>query len=262
VSADPTLLEQVLVNLVVNARDAMPDGGKLEIRVERGPGDPASAPHGTARLTVTDSGIGMDEATRSRLFEPFFTTKTQGTGLGLASSYGIIQQHGGDIRVESEPARGTRFIVTLPCVVSGDVPSKTSRRSSSSPPARGTVLVVDDEEAVRRTTARLVQSLGYAVLDASGGVSALAHADQHSGRIDILLCDIVMPGEDGRDLAAALVQRRPELRVVFMSGYSNDMQELRVEGALFLHKPFGRDELAQKLTEVGASAALRPTRFT
>ena len=127
VSADPTLLEQVLVNLVANARDAMPDGGRLELRVESGPADPDGAPHGTARLTVTDSGIGMDEATRARIFEPFFTTKTQGTGLGLASSYGIIQQHRGDIRVESEPLCGTRFIVTLPCVAPGNDVQKDSR---------------------------------------------------------------------------------------------------------------------------------------
>jgi two-component system cell cycle sensor histidine kinase/response regulator CckA len=255
VSADPTLLEQVLVNLVVNARDAMPDGGRLEIRVQDGAPDPVGAPHGTARLSVTDSGIGMDEATRARLFEPFFTTKAQGTGLGLASSYGIIQQHGGDIRVESEPSRGTRFIVTLPCVAPGkDVQQKTARPSSSSAPAHGKVLVVDDEEAVRRTSIRLVQSLGYAALEASNGAEARAHLRADDGRIDILLCDIAMAGEDGRDLAAELVTLRPELRVVFMSGYSSDMPDMRVAGALFLQKPFDREELAEKLAAANVKA--------
>jgi PAS domain S-box-containing protein len=255
VNADPTLLEQVLVNLVVNARDAMPDGGRLEIRVENGAPDPVSAPHGTACLSVTDSGSGMDEATRARVFEPFFTTKAQGTGLGLASSYGIIQQHGGDIRVESAPSRGTRFVVTLPRVLPGQDPLQKTKRPSSSVPAHGTVLVVDDEEAVRQTSTRLVQSLGYVVLEACNGAEARAHLSADVGRIDILLCDIAMPGEDGRELAADLVKLKPDLRVVFMSGYSSDMPDIRVAGALFLQKPFDREELAEKLAEAKPSDA-------
>ena len=255
VSADPSLLEQVLVNLVVNARDAMPEGGQLEIRVELAPSDPVAAPHGVARLTVADSGVGMDEATRSRIFEPFFTTKGHGTGLGLASSYGIIQQHRGDIRVESEPGRGTRFIVTLPCIAPGEGVEERPRTSSSMAPGRGMVLVVDDDDAVRKTTARLVRSLGYEVLDAGSGAQALARSTEHDGRIDILLCDIVMPGEDGRDLADRLAKLRPELKIVFMSGYSKDLQDPRLTGASFLQKPFGRQELAQKLAEAtGADA--------
>ncbi len=248
VSADASLLEQVLVNLVVNARDAMPEGGRLEIRVDSVPG--GAAPHGTARLSVTDSGVGMDEETRTRIFEPFFTTKSQGTGLGLASSYGIIQQHRGDIRVESEPERGTRFVVTLPCLAPGDEVTPKTAPPPTAVAARGTVLVVDDEEAVRRTTRRLVQSLGYDVLDAGNVAQAMDRSAAHGGRIDLLLCDIAMPGEDGRDLAAELVRLRSGLKVVFMSGYSNDMQEMRLEGALFLQKPFSRDELARKLAEV------------
>ena len=251
VSADPSLLEQVLVNLVVNARDAMPNGGRLTIRVE-GCAAPATDPglSGLALLTVADSGIGMDKETRRRLFEPFFTTKSSGTGLGLASSYGIIQQHRGDITVESEPGRGTRFIVTLPCL-----PLDAAVRMSTPPPpapggAKGTVLVVDDEDAVRRTTARLVKSLGYEVFDASSVAEAVERAEGHAGAIDLLLCDIAMPGEDGRDLAAKLVELRPELKVLFMSGYSSDMQEMRLAGALFVQKPFSRDELAHKLAEL------------
>ena len=258
VSADPALIEQVLVNLVVNARDAMPDGGKLEIRVERAAPDPVAAPHGLARLSVADSGVGMDEATRTRIFEPFFTTKGQGTGLGLASSYGIVQQHRGDTRVESEPQRGTRFIVTLPCIAPGENVEEPPRPPISPAPGRGLVLVVDDDDAVRRTTARLVRSLGYDVLDAGGGAQALALSAAHTGRIEILLCDIVMPGEDGRDLADALVKARPELKVVFMSGYSKDMQDPRLTRAAFLQKPFGRQELAQKLAEAAPTPA-RPS---
>lgn len=250
VSADPTLLEQVLVNLVVNARDAMPEGGLLQIRIERGLSDPVSAPHGTARIIVTDSGTGMDESTRAHIFEPFFTTKAQGTGLGLASSYGIVQQHGGDISVESEPSRGTRFVVTLPCIAPGTDTVKSDASTPVSPPSQGTVLVVDDEGALRQTVTRLVQSLGYTVLVAGNGAQARAHVATQGTRIDILLCDIAMPGEDGRELAAELVTTRPDLDVVFMSGYLNDTQDLRVEGALFLQKPFGREELAKKLAEV------------
>jgi signal transduction histidine kinase/CheY-like chemotaxis protein len=251
VSADPSLLEQVLVNLVVNARDAMPNGGRLGIRVE-GRTTPGVDTNGAdqAVLTVTDSGIGMDADTRGRLFEPFFTTKSSGTGLGLASSYGIIQQHRGDISVESELGRGTRFIVTLP-----GLPFEVGIRQATQPPptaaqAKGTVLVVDDEDAVRRTTARLVKSLGYEVFDASNVAEAVERAAGHAGTIDMLLCDIAMPGEDGRDLAARLVELRPELKVLFMSGYSSDMQEMRLEGALFVQKPFSRDELAHKLAEL------------
>ncbi len=254
VSADPGLLEQVLVNLVVNARDAMPDGGRLEIRVEhRRNGEVADQRAGTAVLTVTDSGVGMDESTQSRIFEPFFTTKSLGTGLGLASSYGIIEQHHGDIRVESELGRGSRFIVTLPSLSSGEDTRRRSPPPAAPTRARGTVLIVDDEDAVRRTTARLVQSLGYQVLDAANAAQAVARSADHQGGIDLLLCDIAMPGEDGRELAAALLGARKELKVVFMSGYSSDMQEMRVEGALFLQKPFSRDELAQKLAELTGS---------
>jgi signal transduction histidine kinase/CheY-like chemotaxis protein len=254
VSADPSLLEQVLVNLVVNARDAMPDGGHLQIRVEsHAHPDCAESAPGTAVLTVTDSGVGMDDETRRRIFEPFFTTKSFGTGLGLASSYGIIQQHHGDVRVESEPGRGSSFIVTLPRLPNGEEVRKRTAPPEIAALARGTILVVDDEEAVRRTTARLVQSLGYEVLDASNATQAVHRSASHRGPIDLLLCDIAMPGEDGRELAAELVKTRTNLKVVFMSGYSNDLQEMRVEGALFLQKPFSRDELARKLAELGAA---------
>jgi CheY-like chemotaxis protein len=191
----------------------------------------------------------MDEETRRRIFEPFFTTKQSGTGLGLASSYGIIQQHRGDITVESEPGRGTRFIVTLPCLPANAI-ARTATVAPPAMPAKGTVLVVDDEDAVRKTTARLVKSLGYEVYAAATMSEAVERATAHAGTIDMLVCDIAMPGEDGRDLAAELVRLRPELKVLFMSGYSSDMQEMRLDGALFVQKPFSRDELAQKLAEL------------
>jgi PAS domain S-box-containing protein len=255
VSADPSLLEQVLVNLVVNARDAMPNGGRLEIRVESCLKEPNAAGdrEKLSVLSVSDSGTGMDEATRGRVFEPFFTTKSHGTGLGLASSYGIIQQHRGDIRVESELGRGTRFVVSLPSLPDNEETRRKTMPPQAAPAAKGTVLVVDDEDAVRRTTARLVQSLGYEVLDAGSVAQAVERSSGHSGDIDLLLCDIAMPGEDGRNLAAELLLRRRKLKVVFMSGYSSDMQEMRVDGALFLQKPFSRDELARKLAELQSS---------
>jgi PAS domain S-box-containing protein len=250
VSADPSLLEQVLVNLVVNARDAMPNGGRLEIGVESrcpAPGEPKGT--GKAILSVRDSGVGMAEETRRRIFEPFFTTRANGTGLGLASSYGIIQQHRGDITVESEVGRGSCFVVSLPCLPPDEETHK-SQPPAPTPAARGTVLIVDDEDAVRKTTARLVQTLGYQVLDASNQAEALARSEEHAGDIDLLLCDIAMPGEDGRNLARELLRLRKKLRVIFMSGYSSDMQELRIEGALFLQKPFNRNELAARLAEL------------
>ncbi|HEY3499865.1 MAG TPA: ATP-binding protein [Polyangiaceae bacterium] len=254
VSADPSLLEQVLVNLVVNARDAMPNGGRLEISVGTSDHIGRDAAHGTALLSVSDSGVGMDDETRLRIFEPFFTTKSHGTGLGLASSYGIIQQHRGDIAVESAIGQGTRFVVSLPRLPPDSKIRPKSAPPASTPASRGTVLVVDDDEAVRRTTARMMRSLGYVTLDGSGQVEALKRAAEHPGTIDLLLCDILMPGEDGRDLARELLRVRPELRVVFMSGYSEDMQDLRIDGAMFLQKPFGRDELAKALAELGDAA--------
>ena len=252
VSADPSLLEQVLVNLVVNARDAMPTGGRLEIAVESGEGNIGEpAANGTAVLSVGDSGTGMDEETRRRIFEPFFTTKSHGTGLGLASSYGIIQQHRGDIAVESEIGRGTRFVVRLPRLPPESETRKKSLPPASGPSRRGTVLVVDDDEAVRRTTARMTKSLGYEALEASGHAQAVELAAKHNGSIDMLLCDILMPGEDGRDLARELLDGHPHLKIVLMSGYSEDMQDLRIEDATFLQKPFRREELAKALSELG-----------
>ena len=183
VRADASLLEQVLVNIVVNAREAMPNGGRLERarRLERLDAKPSDAGAGDfALLEISDSGIGMDEETRSKIFDPFFTTKSHGTGLGLASSYGIVKQHGGDVAVESQPGHGSRFRIAIPR--SATPPPEPERAPPPPVPMRsGCVLVIDDEPLVKNTTVRMLQSLGYTVLSAGGGVEAIERSRQHSG---------------------------------------------------------------------------------
>ncbi len=255
VRADPSLLEQVLVNLVVNARDAMPNGGRLEIHAKREaiPLATTQESPGIAVLEVSDSGVGMDDDTRKQVFEPFFTTKSHGTGLGLASSYGIIQQHQGNISVESQPGRGTRFRVTLPSLSASRPPAEVAAREVPIRPAKGLILVVDDEDVVRETAVRMAKSLGYDVLAARNGMEALECAARHHDSIQLLLCDIAMPGEDGPSVAARLRMQHPRLKVLFMSGYSSDMQEVKLSGSLFLQKPFSRTEMAAKLAELQSS---------
>jgi PAS domain S-box-containing protein len=250
VRADPSQLEQVLVNLVVNAREAMPEGGRLEVRVSRrkNPESGLAGGGGLAVLEVSDSGVGMNEETQRRVFDPFFTTKEHGTGLGLASIYGIVQQHGGDIVVESAPGRGARFAVLLPCVE--DAAEKApSDVPASPPPSKGCVLVIDDEPLVRTTAARVLKSLGYDVLSADSAASGLERSAQHAGRIDILLCDVAMPGRDGPSVAAELRQKRPGLKIVFVSGYAETSGESLLPGSSFLQKPYTRAELLAKLEE-------------
>jgi two-component system cell cycle sensor histidine kinase/response regulator CckA len=245
--ADPSLLEQVLVNLVVNAREAMPNGGRLTVRVDAMPR--SGAREAWAVVEVEDSGIGMDEETRRKIFDPFFTTKSHGTGLGLASSYGIVKQHGGDIHVESRPGEGTRFRVLLPRI--GD-PVTAVERGASSPEERrkGCVLVVDDDDIVRTTTSRIVESLGYEVLSAADAAQAVAQCSQYAGVIDVLLCDVAMPGRDGPSVARELQRLRPGLKIVFVSGYAARPDDAELEGSAFLQKPYSRADLAAKLKEV------------
>jgi signal transduction histidine kinase/CheY-like chemotaxis protein len=262
VQADPSLLEQVLVNLVVNARDAMPNGGRLDIEVKREANLLATSGNAPAIavLEVSDSGVGMDEDTRKRVFEPFFTTKVQGTGLGLASSHGIILQHQGDITVESRPGHGTRFRVTLPALSAAQTATAVVTKRASIRLGTGLVLIVDDEDIVRGMTARMVKSLGYDVLTARNGAEAMECAERQQGAIQLLLCDIAMPGEDGPTVAARLLAQHTDLKVLFMSGYSSDKQEESLSGALFLQKPFSRAELAERLAELqgsGASCGIR-----
>lgn len=255
VQGDPALLEQVLVNLVVNGRDAMPHGGTLAIRVTRHAPVAADSQGTRALLEVRDSGLGMDGETRRQVFDPFFTTKSHGTGLGLASSYGIVQQHQGDITVESEPGQGTTFRVFLPCLESLPPPPEDPTPHSTAPSTPRLVLIVDDEAIVRETASRVLQSLGYRVLTAGDGEEALSLVQEHRKAIELLLCDVVMPHVDGPTVAARIREACPAIRVLFMSGYSEDMPALALQGAAFLQKPFRRAELAAKLGEVLGQAS-------
>jgi PAS domain S-box-containing protein len=211
VRIDPSQLEQIVLNLAVNARDAMPDGGVLSIAVEPATVDGAA----WTVLVLSDTGVGMDEAVRSHLFEPFFTTKERGkgTGLGLATVHAIVAQAGGRIEVDSAPGQGTTFRVWLPGVHG---PADSSPPSSSAASGHGeTVLVVEDEPAVRRVAVEMLRSAGYVVLEAADADAALSLARDHVGPIALLLTDVVMPGKSGRVLADELVRSRPEVRVLF-----------------------------------------------
>jgi signal transduction histidine kinase len=257
VRADPGQVEQVLVNLAVNARDAMPDGGRLAIRTENvdvtDGGDLPAGPY--ALIEVTDTGTGMDAPTLARVFEPFFTTKERGkgTGLGLASVYGIVRQSGGHIAVTSTPGVGTSFRIHLPRV---DAPVDTSRAARVvSVPAAGTetLLVAEDEQMVRVLIRKVLEQAGYTVLLASGGAEALQLAARHAGPIQMLVTDVVMPGMNGRELARRLLELRPDTKVLYLSGYADDAVERH--GVLdpdtaFMQKPFSPGALASRVREV------------
>jgi PAS domain S-box-containing protein len=255
VRADASMIEQVLVNLVVNASEAMPQGGPLHVRVDVLQGQPDSGTRGDssaalALLEVADSGVGMDSETRRQAFDPFFTTKVHGTGLGLASSYGIVKQHGGDIVVESEPGRGTRFRVLLPHVSSEAAMASRAPEPVKAPSAKGWAFVIDDEDLVRNMTSRLLESLGYRVISAANASEALAKSRAHTEPLSVLLCDVTMPGRDGPSIAQDLLRERPDLRVLFVSGYAAGAKDSLPEGSLYLQKPFRRAELAAKLEEL------------
>ena len=253
VRADAAQVEQVLVNLVVNARDATPRGGSVGVRVgithvalmegEIRAGDYAA-------LEVWDTGAGMDEETRHHAFDPFFTTKELGTGLGLASCYGIVRQHDGHILVESAPGRGTRFRVLLPRVDAGPAKEASGAPGASESRSSGRILVVDDEPLVRATTARILQSLGYQVLVASGGDEAIERVARDTGRIDAVVCDVMMPGKTGPQAAKELLILRPTLKVLFVSGYPADAIHDGLAGVAFLQKPYTRAALVEKLREL------------
>jgi PAS domain S-box-containing protein len=265
VRADPGQLEQVIVNLAVNARDAMPKGGRLTIETRNVELDqsyttdhPNVKPGHYVMLAVTDTGVGMNEETKARIFEPFFTTKVRGkgTGLGLATVYGIVQQTGGHIWPYSEPGQGTTMRVYLPRV---DEPADPIEHPIEATPTalRGTetILLVEDEAPVRSITRQLLQRNGYTVLEASDGQMALALVDgaNHGTHVDLLLTDVIMPGMSGRELAAQLMTRRPALRVLFMSGYTDDAvvrHGMLEPGLAYLEKPFRPPTLLRKVREV------------
>jgi CheY-like chemotaxis protein len=262
VRADRSQLAQVVMNLAVNARDAMPQGGTLTLatghrivsasdaRRERG-----LSPGAYSLLIVRDTGAGMDDATRSRMFEPFFTTKEQGkgTGLGLSMVYGIVKQTGGYVHVDTAPGRGTGFTIHLPIAA---MPPGPPQRQPQRRRVRGrgteTVLVVEDEDGVRAPVRRILVAHGYRVLEAADGPSALHIAEHHTGKIDLLLTDVVMPGMNGGELARRLQGLRSGIRVVFMSGYSAEAvatHGVLSPGAAFLQKPFSVEELLERLRE-------------
>jgi CheY-like chemotaxis protein len=255
-------MEQILLNLAVNARDAMPEGGRLTIEtkdVERGASDPESQPPVASEpcvlLVVRDTGVGMDAETRAHAFEPFFTNKEteEGTGLGLATVYGIVKQSGGHIRLHSEVGRGTRFELLLPRV---DEPAEeTSAAAEPSPAPRGTeaVLVVEDEGAVRSLVARSLRGLGYTVLEAADVPQAMERLADPAVSIGLLLTDVVLPGAGGKALVGRARSLRPKLKVLYMSGYATPILTQRgilEPGVQLLQKPFTRASLARRVRQV------------
>ena len=262
VKADVGQLEQVLMNLAVNARDAMPTGGKLTIEIANVEHDPdyareqeAAAVSRFVMLAVSDTGTGMDEATKARIFEPFFTTKElgKGTGLGLATVYGIVRQSGGFIWVYSEPGLGTTFKIYLPQVDAVAEGSAASDAPSASRRGTETVLLVEDAAAVRSVIHEALARQGYAVLDAPHGAEALRIAASHAGPIHLLLTDVVMPGLSGRQVADQLAAVRPETKVLYTSGHTDDAvvrHGVLESGIAYLQKPFTVDGLARKVREV------------
>jgi PAS domain S-box-containing protein len=262
VRVDPGQLEQVLVNLVVNARDAMPDGGR--ILVETGEreldGDfcrlhPDVRPGRFVRLAVSDTGHGMSDEVKKHLFEPFFTTKPtgRGTGLGLATIFGTVKQAGGAVEVFSEVGRGTTVAIYLPPAAEEAAPEAEKDGQCAPAAGCGTILLVEDEPGVRTLARTILSRLGYAVLEACGGEEAEREARLHAGRIDLLFTDVVMPGQNGRELAVRLLAIHPEMKVLYTSGYTEDSAVLRgvVEANLhFIGKPYALRTLAAKITEV------------
>ena len=234
VKVDLSQFEQVIVNLAVNARDAMPDGGTLRIEtanVELDPED-ATAHSGATRgssvaLLISDTGHGMDKATLSHIFEPFFTTKApgKGTGMGLATVYGIVHQSGGSIIVDSEPGRGSTFRIYLPCVEEAPTPATPAVPATAVPTGSETILLVEDQDAVRGFAARVLTGYGYRVLQAPTGATALELASANGGRVDLLITDMVMPGLQGHQLAEQLWAVQPSLRVLYVSGFTEGAED-------------------------------------
>ena len=256
--ADRSQIEQIVLNLALNARDAMPRGGELHIRAENVPAEGMQGGR-FVRLTVADTGEGMAAETRARIFEPFFTTKARGTGLGLFTVQHIVGEYGGTIDVESERGGGTRIVVRLPGV---EQAADVAVEEQPLPPIGGkeTVLVVEDEESVRTLLVGVLRQLGYAVLAAESAHEAMQHLAAHDRAVDVLLTDVVMPGGTGWELAGKVVAARPDCRVLYMSGHalgSDDTpRALAIEGEL-LHKPFTPAALAARLRELLTSRAPR-----
>jgi two-component system, cell cycle sensor histidine kinase and response regulator CckA len=263
VEADPGQMEQVLMNLASNAKAAMTEGGRLEIRTDNlvrtdETDDALSLPPGDyVRLTVVDTGAGMDEETRTRAFEPFFTTQGVGggPGLGLSSVHGVVKQSGGDVRISSVPGEGTRVEVLLPRTTALDGSSGPIEVLDEEPVLVGTetVLVAEDDPAVRKMASRILRRQGYGVLEAGDGLEALIAANHHDGPIQLLLTDVVMPRMSGPRLAAAIRESRPDLKVVHMSGYADESiaeHGVLEAGIHLLQKPFDEERLLRMIRAV------------
>jgi signal transduction histidine kinase len=258
IRADATQLQQVLLNLAINARDAMPGGGQLRFSTDAlhvaaatGRGDPLMAPSRYVRLTVSDTGTGMTPAVQAQVFEPFFTTKgaNGGTGLGLATVYGIVKQSGGFIAVDSQLGHGTTFTIYLPAVEEAvTVPEVAERVEATC--GLETILVAEDDQSVRRLTTNVLRQSGYTVLEACNGHEALAVAHAHAGTLRLLVTDLVMPGVDGRTLATRLTADHPGLRVLYTSGCAADsVPHPAQDGLPFLAKPFTTVELVRSVRQ-------------
>jgi CheY-like chemotaxis protein len=277
VRTDRTQFEQIIVNLAVNARDAMPDGGRLTIETETIDVEPSMseeyrglAPGRYVLLAVSDTGTGMDSETQKQIFEPFFTTKSQdkGTGLGLSTVYGIVRQSGGHVWVYSELGHGSAFKVYLPYVDAKATDVGTAKTEQETPRGTETVLLAEDEDQIRRVSARLLSDLGYTVIPARNGDEAIELAAKHNGSIDILLSDVVMPEMNGLELWERLRMDRPALPALFMSGWASDavVRHGILDGQVpFLQKPFSSQHLGRKIREVldarnGSSHAARSRR--
>jgi signal transduction histidine kinase/ActR/RegA family two-component response regulator len=262
VKADPGQLEQVIMNLVVNARDAMPNGGKVTIEtvnVDRVPVFSNRSDGGIKRpyimLAVSDTGSGMDEATRARIFEPYFTTKAagKGTGLGLSTVYGIVKQSDGEILVYSEPGHGAAFKIYLPRVDHTAADLGAASPAESLPAGTETILLVEDEPGVRAFAGEALRMQGYTILEAKHGIDAQVLSKQYPASIHLLLTDVVMPQMNGREVAESLLPKRPGLKVLYMSGYAEQAvinRGIMESGFAFLQKPFTQQALVCKVREV------------
>jgi PAS domain S-box-containing protein len=267
ITGDPSQLEQLVMNLAVNASDAMPAGGDLtlatsvvQITAADTYAHPGVGVGDYVLLTVSDTGIGMDEKTMSRIFEPFFTTKGigRGTGLGLATAYAVVTQLHGHINVASQLGEGTTFTIYIPCRSVDARPSRagTPIKLATVAPGRATILLVEDEDAVRRSVRRTLETRGYVVLEANSGEAGLALVSRLEGTIDVLVTDVMMPGMNGRAFADKLLESRPDVHVLFMSGYTGDAinrDGFADEGRAFLQKPFTADQLVSAIEDLRQS---------
>lgn len=261
VKVDRGHIEQVIVNLAVNARDAMPEGGKLSIQTETILLDEPSVLHSGCQpgaytvLSISDTGMGMDSETQSRIFEPFFTTKEKGkgTGLGLSTAYGIVRQSSGAITVESEPGRGTTFHIYLPVVKEADSSAEEKNVDESATQGSETILLVEDDAGIRGLVRRVLEMNGYRVFESEDAEEAIEKYHAHKESINLILTDVVMPGMSGRQMTGSLGPLRPQTKVLYMSGYMGDSLRGQTDLASdhpFIQKPFTLDDLARKVREV------------